>query len=154
MAFTIRSAAFEEGGAIPVEHTCDGADRSPALSWSGAPAGTRSFALVVHDPDAPSGDWVHWVLYDVPAERGDIPAGVPARPAVEGVGTQGMNDFRRVGWGGPCPPRGPAHRYRFRLLALDAKPGLAPRLVRDALLESVRGHVLAEASMMGRYARR
>jgi Raf kinase inhibitor-like YbhB/YbcL family protein len=154
MIFTIRSHAFEEGGAIPTAYTCDGADRSPPLSWSGAPAGTRALALIVHDPDAPAGDWVHWLLYDVPAERHELPEAVPAQPTIAGTGTQGLNDFRRIGWGGPCPPRGAAHRYRFRLLALDTTLGLPPRLTRDALLEAAHGHVLAEASTMGSYARR
>ena len=153
MSFTIQSPAFHAGGSIPAEHTCDGANRSPALTWSDPPAGTVAFSLIVHDPDAPAGDWVHWLLYDIPGTRRDLPEAVAPRPVIKDIGTQGTNDFRRPGWGGPCPPRGPAHHYRFRLLAMDALLGLAPKLTRDALLGAVRGHVLAEASLTGTYAR-
>jgi Raf kinase inhibitor-like YbhB/YbcL family protein len=154
MSFTIRSEAFREGGSIPAEHTCDGVDRSPPLSWSGEPPATKSFALIVHDPDAPSGDWVHWLLYDVPGGQREVPGGVRTRPTNAGLGTQGTNDFRRVGWGGPCPPRGAAHVYRFRLIAVDAMLGLPPGLTRDRLLAALRGHVLAEAELTARYQRR
>lgn len=153
MTFRIHSSAFEEGGTIPAAHTCDGSDRSPSLSWSGAPPGTRALALIVHDPDAPAGDWVHWVLYDIPAARHDVPEGVPERPVIDGVGVQGLNDFRKLGWGGPCPPRGRPHRYQFRLLALDARLDLPPRLTRDELVRAVHGHVLAEAATSASYAR-
>ena len=152
--FSIQSAKFANGEMIPVQFTCDGEDQSPPLAWRDPPAGTRSFALIVHDPDAPAGDWVHWVLYDVPAERRDLPEGVPRRAVVEGIGTQGRNDFRRVGWGGPCPPRGAAHRYRFHLMALDTSVALESGVEREALLAAVRGHVLAEAELTGRYQRR
>jgi Raf kinase inhibitor-like YbhB/YbcL family protein len=154
MAFVIRSPAFEEGGNIPVVHTCDGDDRSPPLLWSGEPPGTRAFALIVHDPDAPAGDWVHWVLYDLPGSCHELPEGIPSRAKVTGLGRQGKNDFRRLGWGGPCPPRGPAHHYRFRLLALDEAPETPPDASRERLLEALHGHVLGEAVLTGRYQRR
>jgi Raf kinase inhibitor-like YbhB/YbcL family protein len=150
---TMRCAAFDEGGTIPVEHTCDGVDLSPTLSWTGAPPGTEAFALIVHDPDAPAGDWVHWLLYDIPRTRRQLPPAVPARPEIPGLGKQGMNDFHRLGWGGPCPPRGTTHHYRFRLLALDAALVLPPRLTLAALLAATRGHVLAEAELTGSYRR-
>jgi Raf kinase inhibitor-like YbhB/YbcL family protein len=151
--FAIGSTAFADGAMIPVPFTCDGVDRSPALAWRDPPGGTRAFALIVHDPDAPAGDWIHWLLYDIPGERRELPEAVPGRDVVEGVGTQGMNDFGRVGWGGPCPPRGSSHRYRFRLLALDRALGLEPRLRAPALLAAVKGHVLAETVLVGRYQR-
>lgn len=153
MSFTIQSRAFHAGERIPARYTCDGADHSPALNWSDPPAGTVAFSLIVHDPDAPAGDWVHWLLYDIPGTRRDLPEDVPTRPTIHGIGTQGMNDFRRLGWGGPCPPPGTAHHYRFRLLAQDAMLALPPKLTRDALLAALRGHVLAEATVTGNYAR-
>ena len=113
MAFELKSPAFAQGGDIPAKHTCDGADRSPALRWSDPPAGAREFALIADDPDTPGGTWVHWVIYGVPAAARELPEGVAARDTVPGVATQGGNDFRRVGYGGPCPPPGPAHRYSF-----------------------------------------
>lgn len=151
--FSISSPRFSAGQEIPVEFTCDGADHSPPLTWIGPPEATQSFVLIVHDPDAPAGDWVHWVLYDIPDERRDLPAAVPARARVPGIGTQGLNDSGGSGWSGPCPPRGPSHRYRFHLLALSRKFDLGPALRRDAVLAAIRGHVLAEAETMGRYAR-
>ena len=153
MNFTIRSEAFHEGGDIPAEYTCDGANRSPSLVWSNQPPTAKSFALIVHDPDAPAGDWVHWLLYDIPVERTELPENVPARPIVAGLGTQGTNDFHRVGWGGPCPPPGPPHHYRFRLIALDAELGLPPKLTRERLLAALRGHVLAETELTAKYRR-
>jgi hypothetical protein len=152
MSFTIQSPAFHAGGSIPARYTCDGVDRSPAFSWNDPPAGPVAFSLIVHDPDAPAGDWVHWILYDIPGARRDLPEAVPTRPTVKDIGTQGMNDFGRLGWGGPCPPPGPAHHYRFRLLALNARLGLAPKLTREVVLDAVRGHVLAEATLTGTYA--
>ena len=151
---TLRCPMFVDGEAIPVEFTCDGEDRSPPLIWHDAPAGAQTFALIVHDPDAPARDWVHWLLYDIPGVRRDLPVSVPARDVVEGIGTQGRNDFGRVGWGGPCPPPGPAHRYRFRLLALDRKVDLRPRAGRGDLLAAAKGHILAEVEITGRYQRR
>src|SRR5262245_51550310 len=110
MALTLSSPAFAAGAEIPKEYTCDGADRSPALGWSGAPANTRTFALIADDPDAPVGTWVHWVVYDLPAAATQLPQGVPTAEALPGGGTHGVNDFRRVGYGGPCPPAGKPHR--------------------------------------------
>ncbi len=154
MAFELQSPAFPPGGEIPVRYTCDGADLSPPLRWSDPPAGTKGFALVVDDPDAPAGIWVHWVLYGLPATLRELPEGVPARDAVAGIGTQGLNDFRKVGYGGPCPPRGPAHRYVFRLYALDVALTLPARRTKADLLKAIEGHVLAQAELAGRYRRR
>lgn len=154
MAFELRSPAFSPGGEIPVKYTCDGADLSPPLRWSDPPEKTRGFALIADDPDAPGGTWVHWVLYGVSAVLRELPEGVPAGETVPGIGAQGVNDFRKVGYGGPCPPRGPAHRYFFRLYALDAELTLPARKTKAELLKAIEGHVLGQAELMGRYKRR
>jgi hypothetical protein len=154
MAFELQSPAFRSGGDIPVKHTCDGADQSPTVRWSDPPANTKSFALIMDDPDAPAGTWVHWVLYGIPPTLRELPEGVATRDTVAGVGDQGMNDFRKVGYGGPCPPRGLAHRYFFRLYALDTELKLPPRKTKADLLKAIEGHVLGQAELMGRYHRR
>ncbi|MBI1894761.1 MAG: YbhB/YbcL family Raf kinase inhibitor-like protein [Candidatus Rokubacteria bacterium] len=154
MAFELQSPAFASGGDIPVKHTCDGPDLSPPLRWGDPPANTKSFALVVDDPDAPAGTWVHWVLYSITPTIRELPEGVATRDAVAGIGTQGMNDFRKVGYGGPCPPRGPAHRYFFKLYALDTELALAARKTKAEVLKAIDGHVLERAELMGRYKRR
>jgi Raf kinase inhibitor-like YbhB/YbcL family protein len=154
MPLELRSKAFRAGGAIPPKHTCDGADVSPQLAWSAVPRKTASLALVVDDPDAPGGTRVHWVLYEIPPGLTALPEGVPADERVPGIGVQGVNDFRRVGYGGPCPPSGPAHRYVFRLYALDARPVLPARSTKAHVLKAIEGHVLAVAEVVGRYRRR
>lgn len=154
MAFQLTSPAFSPGGEIPVRHTCDGPDLSPPLRWADPPAGTKGFALIADDPDAPAGTWIHWVLYGLPATVRELPEGVPARDSVPGLGSQGVNDFRKVGYGGPCPPRGPAHRYFFRLYALDTELALPGRRSKAEVLKAMEGHVLAQAELMGRYKRR
>jgi Raf kinase inhibitor-like YbhB/YbcL family protein len=146
--FTLTSPAFNEGAAIPRQHSCDGADASPPLSWAGAPAGAKALALVMDDPDA--GGFVHWVLYNLgPAASGSLPPGIT--PAWQ-VAPQGQNSFGRVGYGGPCPPSG-THRYVFRLLALDAMLALAGTPRASELLAAARGHILAEARLTGTYRR-
>src|SRR5579871_4641138 len=119
MALQITSSAFTEGGMIPKQFTCEGPDASPQLSWSGAPAGTQSLALIVDDPDAPVGTWVHWVLYNLPASLSELAENASRTPNALGTASQGLNDFRRSGYGGPCPPPGKPHRYFFKLYALD-----------------------------------
>lgn len=156
MTLTIGSAAFAAGAPIPARYTCDGADVSPALSWSGVPEGARSLALIVEDPDAPDPSaprmtWIHWVLYDLPPNSTGLPEAVA--PGRLPAGTlEGLNDWKRTGYGGPCPPIG-RHRYFFRLYALDAVlPDLhAPTKAR--LEQAMRGHVVGEADLMGTYAR-
>jgi Raf kinase inhibitor-like YbhB/YbcL family protein len=150
----LESAAFRDGEPIPKAQARDGGDASPPLSWSGAPAGTRAFALICDDPDAPRGTWVHWVLFDLPATRTELPAGVAKgeRPAPGGV--QGRNDFGDVGWGGPAPPRGHGvHHYEFRLSALDATLGLPAGATKAQVEAAMRGHVLAQAKLTGTYRR-
>lgn len=150
----IASPAFANDGSIPVKYTCEGPDLSPALAWTGAPAGTKSFALIVDDPDAPDPaapkmTWVHWVLYDMPAATAGLPEAVA--PAALPKGTrEGVNDWKRTGWGGPCPPIG-RHRYYFKLYALDTVLPDLGKPTKTKLLEAVKGHVLAEAQIMGTY---
>lgn len=156
MALTLRSPAFPPGGDIPAEHTCDGRDRSPPLEWSGAPPGTRSFALIVDDPDAPDPKapkttWVHWVLYDIPATATGLPAGADARSLPPGT-REGLNDWKRTGYGGPCPPVG-RHRYFHKLYALDTVLGDLGRPTKAKLEAAMKGHVLTQAELMGRYQR-
>lgn len=153
-AFELQSAAFSPGGEIPAKHTCDGPDVSPALRWIDPPPRTRGFALIGDDPDAPGGTWVHWVLYGIPPAVRELPEAVPGHDTVAGIGRQGANDFKRIGYGGPCPPRGAAHRYFFRLYALDVETALPPRRVKADLLKAIEGHVLGRAELMGRYQRR
>ncbi|HHL40245.1 MAG TPA: YbhB/YbcL family Raf kinase inhibitor-like protein [Deltaproteobacteria bacterium] len=155
MAFSIESSAFDDGGQIPAVHTCEGADRSPELGWEDAPAGTRSFALIVEDPDAPGGTFIHWVLYDLPAASKGLAAGLAKEPTLPGGARQGMTGFGRIGYRGPCPPPGDGyHRYFFRLMALDVESlGLAPGASAKAVEEAARGHVIGEATLVGRYRR-
>lgn len=153
MSLKLTSAAFQPGGTIPKKFTCDGPDVSPALAWSGAPAGTKSFALIMDDPDAPVGTWVHWVLYDLPAGMHELAENVAKQEELPDGARQGRNDFRRIGYGGPCPPPGPAHRYFFKLYALDAKLGLKPGATKADVEKAMKGHVLAQGELMGRYGR-
>ena len=154
MAFTLTSTAFSDGAAIPAQYTCDGVDVSPPLAWSGPPPGTRSFALIADDPDAPVGTWVHWVLYNLPAAVSELPENIAKVESLDlGGARQGRNDFRRPGYGGPCPPPGPAHRYFFKLYALDAPLQLKPGGQKKDLEAAMEGHVLGSAQLMGTYGR-
>lgn len=159
MTIRLESPAFEAGGTIPRKYTCDGEDLSPPLAWSGVPEAARSLVLICDDPDAPRGTWTHWVLYDLPAEVTGLPEGLPIEGTVpipaggaEQVARQGRNDFRKLGYGGPCPPSG-SHRYFFRLYALDTTTGPEPGATRQEVLKALAGHVLAQGELMGRYAR-
>lgn len=151
MAFQIFSSAFSEGGWIPQLHSCQGADLSPSLEWSGVPTETRSFALIVDDPDAPAGNWCHWLLYDLGAKVKGLAQGYKAGS----LGVGGTNDFEKPGYGGPCPPKGKPHRYFFKLYALDVHTlGLPPGVKRAELLKAIQGHILAETQYMGRFERK
>jgi Raf kinase inhibitor-like YbhB/YbcL family protein len=153
MGFELRSSSFNASDAIPRKFTCDGEDVSPALDWSGLPAGAQSLCLIMDDPDAPAGTWVHWVLYDLPGTTGSLAENVPKERDLAGGARQGRNSFGRIGYGGPCPPPGPPHRYFIRLYALDAKTNLKPGATRAELDRAMKGHVLAHAELMGRYKR-
>lgn len=153
MALELRSSAFETQATIPTKYTCDGSDISPPLSWNDPPEGTESFALICDDPDAPGGTWVHWVLYDLPPSARGLPENVPGDKALADGTMQGKNSWGKVGYGGPCPPRGPAHRYFFKLHALDVKLHLPPGKTKRDVEKAVEGHILAGAELVGLYKR-
>lgn len=150
---TLESSAFTAGATIPRQHTADGDDASPPLRWSDPPAGTQSFALVCEDPDAPGGTWVHWVLYGLPPRLRALAAGVRKDALVLGGARQGKNDFHQLGYGGPSPPPGSAHRYVFRIYALDCELELGAGASRSQLADAIAGHVLASGALMGTYRR-
>jgi Raf kinase inhibitor-like YbhB/YbcL family protein len=138
---------------IPIEHTCDGEDLSPALSWSDVPVERRSLALVCDDPDAPRGTWVHWVLYNLPAESVELSPGVPPLPELPSGAHQGRNDSGEIGYSGPCPPPGKPHRYYFRLYALNILLTLPHGVSKAELEEAMSDHILAQGTLMGVYQR-
>lgn len=147
MSIQVTSSAFKEGESIPRRHTCDGENLSPALSWSGIPQGTASLALIADDPDAPAGTWVHWVIADLSPELSGLPEGAA------GLGVDGVNGFRKTGYGGPCPPKGSTHRYYFKLYALDKKLGLKTGMTKSDVEKAMQGHILAQGQLIGRYSR-
>lgn len=151
---TLVSPAFDTGESIPAVHTCDGDDASPPLAWHNVPEGAKSLTLICDDPDAPSGTWSHWVLYNIPPDRTELPGGLPPDGELDWGGFQGRNDFGNIGYGGPCPPRGATHRYFFRLAALDEALDLGPGLTRQQILNHVAEHRIDQAELMGRYQRR
>lgn len=153
MGFEIRSPAFQQDGMIPSRYTCDGDDISPELTWSDVPEGTRSLALICDDPDAPMGTWVHWVIYNIPPDKRSLAEAFPKDKKIPDGTLQGITDFRRTGYGGPCPPGG-THRYYFKLYALDTVLSLSAGKTKQELLDAMKGHQLAEAGLMGRYKRR
>lgn len=152
MKIKVESTAFKEGEVIPRKYTCDGADISPPLSWSGIPEGAKSIALISDDPDAPVGTWVHWVIYNLPPNTAGLPEKVPSERTLSNGAKQGISDFRRIGYGGPCPPGG-THRYFFKVYALDTMLDLEPGATKKQLLKTMEGHVLAEGELMGKYKR-
>lgn len=153
MAFELTGSVFKEGELIPNKYTCEGSDLSPPLRWNNPPAGTRGFVLIVDDPDAPVGTWVHWVLYNIPIDVRGLAEGLPALETLPNDALQGLNDFKRIGYGGPCPPPGPPHRYVFTLYALDRDLNLKPRATKAQVLDAMKGHVLGEAHLTGRFGR-
>jgi Raf kinase inhibitor-like YbhB/YbcL family protein len=153
----LTSSAFKNGDSIPTRFTCDGADQSPPLAWTGAPANTAAFALIVEDPDAPGGTFIHWVIYDIPASATSLPEGVTKGDVVAQLGNarQGRTGFGgSPGYGGPCPPAGPAHHYHFRLFALDRKLGLQSGASRDDVMKAMSGRELGRGELVGTYARK
>jgi hypothetical protein len=153
MSFQISSPAFAPNAEIPKKFTCDGPDVSPGLRWTDPPAGTQAFALIADDPDAPMGTWVHWVIYDLPAAARELPEGVPKDDNLKDGSRQGRNDFRRIGYGGPCPPPGGPHRYFFKLYALRSKTSLKPGASKAELLKAMEGKILGQAELVGKYKR-
>ena len=152
-AFELASDAFENNGYIPARYTCKGEDVSPPLSWSDVPKGTKSFVLIMDDPDAPMGTWIHWVAYNIPGGSRSLEENIPQRISFDSGMKQGINSFRRVGYGGPCPPPGPAHRYFFQLYAIDTQLDLLPGATKGAVLKAIQGHVIDRTQLIGIFKR-
>ena len=152
MEIKITSPAFEDGGLIPAKYTCDGADISPPLQWDAVPEGTKSIALICDDPDAPVGTFVHWVIFGLPAETRELAEKVPAEEVLANGARQGISDFGRTGYGGPCPPSG-THRYFFKIYALDAEIALAAGADKAQLLKAMEGHIVGQGQLIGKYKR-
>lgn len=148
----LTSPAFKQGEPIPSKYTCDGANVSPALAWSNLPQGTKSLALICDDPDAPKGIWVHWVIFNIPAKESGLPEAVPADTTLSNGATQGLNDFKLSGYGGPCPPSG-RHRYFFKIYALGSVLKSGPETTKKDLLQAMEGHILGQGQLMGTYQR-
>jgi Raf kinase inhibitor-like YbhB/YbcL family protein len=153
MSFTLKSTAFANGGEIPKKFTCDGADLSPSFTWNAVPAAAQSLALIVDDPDAPVGTWTHWLLWNIPAKATLLAEDAPKVPLLDNGARQGSNDFKRIGYGGPCPPPGKPHRYFFKLYALDARLEVKAGAGRNELESAMKSHILSEAQWMGTYGR-
>ena len=152
MSIDITSTAFSDGGSIPSKYTCDGSDVSPPLRWGQVPEGTKSIALISDDPDAPMGTWVHWVLYNLPADVNSLAEGISDDKVLANGARQGTTDFGSVGYGGPCPPSG-VHRYFFKLYALDTMLDLDAGGTKSELLEAMEGHIVGEGRLIGNYKR-
>jgi Raf kinase inhibitor-like YbhB/YbcL family protein len=148
----IKSTAFKDGETIPAKYTCDYLDISPPLEWSKSPAGTKTFAVICDDPDAPKGTWVHWVIFNIPGDLFKLPENTPKTNTLSNGTKQGITDFGSIGYGGPCPPSG-THRYYFKIYALDFSPDFKPVINKKELLKLMEGHILDEGQLMGRYKR-
>ena len=152
MAITITSTAITDGGMIPKDYTCDGRDISPPMAWAGVPEGAKSLAIICDDPDAPVGTWVHWVLFNIPATANELPQDMRPDKVLQNGAKHGINDFRKLGYGGPFPPGG-THRYYFKIYALDNELPQEPGITKAELLKAMKGHILAEGQLMGKYKR-
>ncbi len=157
MAFSLTSPAFQNESTIPKKCTCDGDDFSPTLQWQEAPAGTKSFALIMDDPDAPPGTWVHWIIYDLAATKNSLPENVAKKETGPDASKQGLvwgvDTFSKVGYFGPCPPPGKPHRYYFKLYALNTLLNLPPKATKSQVEAKMKGHILGQATLMGTYGR-
>ncbi len=153
MALSISSTAFQEGESIPARYTCEGDDVSPLLRWDEPPRGTGSLALIMDDPDAPVGVFTHWVILNIPPDSRELPEALATQAELPGGARQGKNDFGRTGYGGPCPPPGRPHRYRFTLYALDQPLDLKAGASKKQVLEAMSGHILAQGQLTGTYQR-
>ncbi|MGA2668614.1 MAG: YbhB/YbcL family Raf kinase inhibitor-like protein [Ignavibacteria bacterium] len=152
MSINITSVTFDEGGLIPSKYTCDDQNMSPPLSLSSVPDTAKSLALICDDPDAPSGTWVHWVMYNIPPQTKELPEGIPAKKELPDGTKQGLNDFHDIGYGGPCPPGG-THRYFFKIYALDTELKAGSDITKQDLLDMMKDHILAQGQLMGKYSR-
>ena len=146
----LTSSAFAEGQAIPRQYTCAGINISPPLEWTGIPKSAKTIAIIADDPDAPAGTWVHWVIYNLPADTLGMIENLPPTEEIKGGGLQGKNDFEKIGYGGPCPPSG-THRYLFKIFALDSELPLKSGATKADVEKAMSGHVLAQAQLMGTY---
>jgi Raf kinase inhibitor-like YbhB/YbcL family protein len=153
MQMQMSSTAFKEGEAIPVVYTCDGKNISPPLSWTEVPQGSQSLTLIVDDPDAPAGTWVHWVVFNLPPAMSSLSEGASSSGRQEQFGIAGTNSFQKSGYGGPCPPKGKPHRYFFKLYALDTMLGLKSGASKADVEKAMQGHILAQGQLMGTYGR-
>ena len=153
MALTLSSPSFHEGETIPKQLTCEGQDSSPQLAWADVPSGTESFVMIMDDPDAPVGTWDHWVLFDIPAATTGLVAGMAKQASLPDGTKSGLNSWKKHGYGGPCPPPGAPHRYFFKLYALDKKLDLPTASTKAQVEAAMKGHILAEAKLMGLYSR-
>jgi Raf kinase inhibitor-like YbhB/YbcL family protein len=153
MSIELTSTAFQKETTIPQQYTGDGADQSPPLRWSEPPSGTRSIALICDDPDAPRGTWSHWVLFNLPAQTRELEEGTPTAATLPSGAKQGKNDFGKIGYGGPAPPKGKSHRYFFKLYALGVVVELPPGATKAQLEAAMKGHILAEGQLIGMYKR-
>jgi hypothetical protein len=149
----VTSSAFQPDGVIPKKYSCDGAEVTPPLAWSDPPAGTKSFSLIMDDPDARPTTWVHWVLFDVPADARSLPENLPKTNELANGARQGVNGEPKIGYEGPCPPPGPVHNYHFKLYALDGKLGLKSGATKAEVEKAMKGHILAETQLVGRFGR-
>jgi len=150
---TVTSPAFEQDGIIPSRYTCDGKDISPAISWSGAPEGTKSFVLISDDPDAPMGTWVHWIVYNIPGNVTELTEAVESQEVLDDGIMQGVSSWKRIGYGGPCPPSG-THRYFFKVYALDCTLAIKPKDAnKKEVLKAMKGHIIAYGELIGNYKR-
>lgn len=152
MVIKMKSAVFDEGEPIPTRYTCDGVDISPPLEWDVLPENTESIALICEDPDAPGGLWTHWIIFNLPPGTRNLKEHVMEREVLDNGAMQGLNDFGRIGYGGPCPPGG-THRYYYKMYAMDIKLDLPPQTRRNELLEAIDGHILDQGQIMGVYTR-
>ena len=150
---SISSEAFKDGGTIPEEYTCEGEDISPPLSWQGLPAGTKSVALIMDDPDAPGRTFVHWVIYNIPLSTQKLAKGTPRKEKLVDGSLQGMTDFGRAGYGGPCPPPGKPHRYFFKIYAIDKILDLPSNVSKGDVETAMKGHIISKGELIGKYAR-
>jgi Raf kinase inhibitor-like YbhB/YbcL family protein len=148
----LTSSAFEDGGIIPGKYTCDGDNISPPLTWSGIPEGTKCFAITCDDPDAPAGNWIHWVIYNIPSNVSELKENIPVDKILNDKTKQGLNDFGKTGYGGPCPPGG-THRYIFKIYAVNKNLDIKPEIKKSELLKEIDGNILAEALLTGKYKR-
>lgn len=149
----LKSSAFKAGESIPPKYTCDGQDISPPLEWSAVPSGAKTLALISDDPDAPVGTWVHWVMWNIPATATSLPENVAKKDSLPDGTKQGTTDFRRIGYGGPCPPSG-THRYYFKLYALDTTLDLPSSTTKKELESAMKGHIIGQTELIGRYSRK